>query len=341
MPDPMNDMAFAETLKLMFNINHFYPDICESFLKSITPLLKILHRTRIPTPALQPPINYIINALTNLDLENKKCLQFGGSHPFFPSFDKKCNAEHLINILERTIQDYKEPELDNTAAPIISLIRKVYEVAPESVKKFMECLLLPSNDERSQPLGKSDTLASKLLQLSTSSSLPTVRTSISAMMFELSGKDAQKFVKNVGYGFAAGFLMNNGMKTMEIPTNASEAFSNGGAGERASTSSEGSSVPVNPITGQRLDAEPKVENGPAMTEEEKEQEAERLFVLFERYVQRLLVMMMLTYSIADSEQTASSAWRIRFELQSSRDASKNCPTRCQDHVSVQLSRFTL
>lgn len=280
----MNDMAFAETLKLMFNVNHFYPDISDSFLKSITPLLKILHRTRIPTPALQPPINYIINALTNLDLESKKCLQFGGGHPLFPSFDKKCNAEHLINILERTIQDYRESELDTTAAPIISLIRKVYEVAPESVKKFMETLLLPSNADRNQPLGKSDTLASKLLQLSTSPSLPNLRTSISAMMFELSGKDAQKFVQNVGYGFAAGFLTNMNMNTLSIPANASEAFSNGGASERASTSSESSSVPVNPITGQRLDAEPKGDDGPPMTEEEKEQEAERLFVLFERYV---------------------------------------------------------
>jgi hypothetical protein len=38
---------------------------------------------------------------------------------------------------------------------------------------------------------------------------------------------------------------------------------------------------VNPITGQRLDREEVVESEP-MTQEEKEREAERLFVLFER-----------------------------------------------------------
>ena len=40
-------------------------------------------------------------------------------------------------------------------------------------------------------------------------------------------------------------------------------------------------IPVNPITGQRLDREEQVEMEP-MTQEEKEREAERLFVLFER-----------------------------------------------------------
>lgn len=40
---------------------------------------------------------------------------------------------------------------------------------------------------------------------------------------------------------------------------------------------------VNPITGQRLDMEPKL-HVPEMTHEEKEREAERLFVLFERSV---------------------------------------------------------
>lgn len=38
---------------------------------------------------------------------------------------------------------------------------------------------------------------------------------------------------------------------------------------------------INPITGQRTDMEP-VDTGPEMTDTEKEREAERLFVLFER-----------------------------------------------------------
>jgi hypothetical protein len=44
-----------------------------------------------------------------------------------------------------------------------------------------------------------------------------------------------------------------------------------------------SGIPVNPITGQRLDMEESGDVEP-MSQEEKEREAERLFVLFERYV---------------------------------------------------------
>lgn len=272
----MNEMALIESLKLMFNIIHFYTYLADQFSKSILPILKMLHRTRIPTPALQPPGNYMINALTNLHLEDKKTHQFGNS-PLFPKFDQNVNVHCFIKILEQSIDDYKEAELDTVAAPILALIRKTYEMAPESVKKSMEGMLLPRQEERNKPLGKSDTLPSRLLRLSTSPNLPNLRVSIQSMMFELSGKDANQFVRNVGYGFAAGFLMSNGMS---IPANATEAYSNGDISARASSES---TIAVNPVTGQRLDAEPDIEE-PQMTDEEKEREAERLFVLFDRYV---------------------------------------------------------
>jgi hypothetical protein len=50
--------------------------------------------------------------------------------------------------------------------------------------------------------------------------------------------------------------------------------------EHAPESGDGG-IPINPITGQRLDKEEQVQMEP-MTQEEKEREAERLFVLFER-----------------------------------------------------------
>ena len=90
------------------------------------------------------------------------------------------------------------------------------------------------------------------------------------MMFEVSDSNAELFVQNVGYGFAAGFLMS---QNMPIPQSASEAF--------AASPSTTEGKPFNPITGQRLDKEEEPE-GPPMTEEEKEREAEKLFVLFER-----------------------------------------------------------
>ncbi|OCK84629.1 hypothetical protein K432DRAFT_378382 [Lepidopterella palustris CBS 459.81] len=267
---PMDTMALSETLKLMFNITHFYPDVAESFSKSIPLIFKILVRSKISKPPLQPPVNYLVNALINLDLENKSHFIM---NPVFPKFDQKCNAEHLINILDNAIIFYPEDELDQVASPVLTLVRRVYEIAPESVKKYMEWLLLPTDDERTRPLGKSDTLSARLLRLSTSAMTPNLRVSISSMFFELSGKDAAKFVHNVGYGFASGFLLSH---NIAVPENAMDAFSTNGT-----EAGENTGILVNPITGQRLDAETPRE-GPEMTQEEKEREAERLFVLFER-----------------------------------------------------------
>ncbi|KAF1984968.1 hypothetical protein K402DRAFT_413641 [Aulographum hederae CBS 113979] len=272
-PMAMEEMAFCETLKLIFNITHYYPDLGTLFSKSIPPLLKILHRTKIPHPPMAPPVNYLINALLNLDINDKSIHQFGTS-PLFPKLNQNCNAEHMINILDRAITEYPESELDHVAAPILNLIRKVHEIAPDGVKKFMHWLLLPTDDERNQPLGKSDTLASRLLRLSSSALCPTLRNSISQLLFELSDKDATSFVRNVGYGFASGFLMS---QNMAIPESAKEAWSE----EQSRNGSGNSNGPINPVTGQRLSSEP-VSNEPPMTDDEKEREAEKLFVLFER-----------------------------------------------------------
>ena len=217
-------------------------------------------------------MNYLINSLINLDLEDKK-VHFG-FNPVFPKFDQKCNAERLIAILDKATQQYSEEDLDQMAAPLVTLLRRIYEFAPENVKKYMQWLIMPSDEERSQPLGTSNTLSSRLLRLSTSPLAPSMRENISSLFFELSDKDATSFVQNVGYGFASGFLMTH---NVPIPENAMEAWSNGDG--------VNGTGPINPITGQRLDAEAP-DNRPAMSAEEKEREAERLFVLFERLVLR-------------------------------------------------------
>lgn len=264
--NPMDDMALNETAKLMFNVTHFYPDLAISFSNSIPGLIQIMAKSKIQTPPLDPPLSAVINALINLDLAEKSGHKFS-KDALFPVIDAKGNSEHLINILDAAITHYTSTDLEQLAAPVVTLIRKIYGIAPENVKKHMEFLLLPTDAERNKPLGKSDTLSSRLLRLSTSASTPALRTSISALMFEVCGENADTFVRNVGYGFAAGFLMS---QNMPIPQSAQEAFA---------ADTEGGAI--NPITGQRLDAEP-VDEGSEMTAEEKEREAERLFVLFER-----------------------------------------------------------
>jgi hypothetical protein len=262
-PTTIETAALSETLKLLFNLSNFYQHRIATFSPSVEGIFRILAHITIPKPPLEAPINYLVNALVNLEL--------AGSEPstliVFPKNDQHCNVHKLINILDEALSSYQPSQLETLAAPIVTVLRKIYDIAPEEARRTMQRQLLPAAKDRDLPVGQSDSLSSRLLRLSTSAVAPSLREGISSLMFELSGKDASQFVRNVGYGFAAGYLMSH-----DIPIPASA---------RETREDEESGIPINPITGQRLDKEPVGEE-PEMTVEEKEREAERLFVLFER-----------------------------------------------------------
>ena len=276
--NPMEDMSLVETLKLMFNITYYYPDMVSKFTPSVETLISLILYHPLPVPPLQAPYTYILNALLNLNLAaaDKKTPMGpqARSNPLFPYSCPEQVADRLTSIFNKAIATMPESELDQAAAPLCTLIRRQYELASPQMKEWMRWIMLPRAKDRDKPLGVGDTMAARLLRLSCSPNLPTLRENISSLLFELSDKDANKFVKNIGYGFAAGFLMNH---NMEIPSSAAEASSVSSDGDASS------GADINPITGQKWSAEDKEEpNQDEMTQEEKEKEAERLFVLFER-----------------------------------------------------------
>lgn len=271
----MDLMALSETLKLLFNITHFHPDLSQHFTTSIPNIFKILTRRDSPTKPLDAPVSFLINALLNLVREEGTGTAQQPHDPelhaaVFPFTNPAGNVTHLITILDDAIRTYPTIELDTTISPLLTLLRRIYELAPEDVQTVMQSKLLPSDSDRAQPLGKTSSLPSRLLNLSTSAQTPALRDSLAAFMYELSSKDPATYVSNVGYGYASGFLLS---KNIPMPESALKD-----AGEGSSSTG---GVPVNPITGQRLDREEPVEM-PEMTQEEKEREAERLFVLFDR-----------------------------------------------------------
>lgn len=117
-------------------------------------------------------------------------------------------------------------------------------------------LLVPAH-ERDVPLGQSKSLGAKLLRLMNTSTI-AVRECISTLLYTISGTP-EKFVENVGYGHAIGFLTAHGL-TPKL------ANTHGG-------------VEINPVTGQNRANEPSFDE---MSDDEKEREAEKLFVLFQR-----------------------------------------------------------
>ncbi|KAL8695436.1 MAG: hypothetical protein Q9218_000014 [Villophora microphyllina] len=280
-PQPAIDIqALSETLKLLFNLSQYYPQHLSHLAKSAPNILKILCRINLATPVLQPPVTYLVNALLNLSVDrDDKPHKDSESNPWFPKPDQYCNIDRFISILDNAVRTYTEEQLETLATPLVTLLRKVFEFAPSHVRPHMQAALLPSSSDRSQPLGQSNTLASRLLRLSASAVAPSLRESVSSLLFELSDKDATSFVRNVGYGFASGFLMTH---DLPVPASATEGWSTGeSAGDVGEKLTNVDGKEINPVTGQMREMEPGAPDV-EMTEEEKEREAERLFVLFER-----------------------------------------------------------
>lgn len=253
----------------------------------------MLNNVPIPTPPLQPLVSSLINSLTRLDLE---CKNSGSitQNPLFPEFDNNINVNRLAHILDLASQAYNDEEMDKYGSPLVQVLLRIAEFAPSGPKAHLRSILLPSDRDRKGVLGRDNSLPARLLRLSTSLMAPHLRELIPALFFELSDKKVERFVHNVGYGFAAGFLLSKGL---QLPPSALESWSTRtpeGAnmevdmGDEAEAKNGGNSTKegiesfdVNPVTGQRRDMEPKL-HVPDMTDEEKEREAERLFVLFER-----------------------------------------------------------
>ena len=249
-------MALSENLKLIYNVTSHHPELVTPFSSCVEPLLDIIGIIEIPQPPLQPPVNLLINALSQLDLQTLGSL----------AADIDVKITKMTSILDKATLGQAPADLEILVVPLIHLLMRIYEVVPDASKQHMQSLLLPSTTDRELPIGQSDSLSSRLLRLTTDPLTLRLREVISSLYFELSSRDPTTFVHNVGYGYASGFLVYH---NIAVPSESSRTEGSG-------------NTPVNPITGQRLDKEPSVDTGPEMTQEEKEREAERLFVLFQR-----------------------------------------------------------
>ncbi|KAF2834996.1 hypothetical protein M501DRAFT_989194 [Patellaria atrata CBS 101060] len=271
--------ACDEVLKLLYTLIAKHPSSEPLFSSSVTPVLKLFTSFSLASPPLQPPISSLINALSILPLP-KQSDNASGFTDLFPESDSHIIVDRLDNILLSTIESSTPSDLDAQISPLIQSLLRIAEVAPANLKTHLQSQLLPSSEDREKVLGTGDSLPMRLLRLTNVPSAPHLMELIPALLFELSDKDPRKLVQNIGYGYAAGYLASQSIKLPE------DALSSASDRSRITELPEGEDelegdIPVNPITGQRLDREAKVEI-PEMTDEEKEREAERLFVLFER-----------------------------------------------------------
>ncbi|KAL9942649.1 hypothetical protein ACHAQF_001243 [Verticillium nonalfalfae] len=266
---PMEDMAVNETLRLLFNVTHFAPLRKPLFTPAIPLIVALLWKQDInPSRPLDPPFSSLINALLNLDFEDPEVQSSLCPQSPEASDQPSRVAARLVTLLDLSLKPgiYAEGELDQLLSPLVGVLAYVEAAATEEVKQYLRATLLPTEKDREEVLGKGTSLGSRVLKLSNNPMTPKLGDVASHLLYSLSDKDASKFVANVGFGYASGFLAKN-----NIPT----------PGNMAETSDELAARPFNPVTGQFLDSERVVEL-PEMTEDEKLREAERLYDLFER-----------------------------------------------------------
>ncbi|RDX44696.1 hypothetical protein OH76DRAFT_1042641 [Lentinus brumalis] len=162
-----------------------------------------------------------------------------------------------------------DQSLDDTLTPLVVLITKLC-LADEGSRRRMREWILPDDLDRTSPLeGRADLLG-RLLRLLSSVHHAKLKNAVGEMLYAVCDSDASTLASYVGYGNVAGFLFNKGIMSAPPPPA-------GSSGASAPTTTA-SGAPINPITGVVEKPSEPIE----MTEEEKEREAEKLFVLFDR-----------------------------------------------------------
>ncbi|CCG82402.1 Predicted protein [Taphrina deformans PYCC 5710] len=262
--------ALMETLKLCFNISLFHPQVLKSafpiegYEDSESLLLAVItHLRKCPAHGAWAAIPHSVNLLTtvgNTQNNTKKASTYTAVFQLL--------YEYVDAMLEKT-QWHTIQIADDHIIPLLTVISNIYlsYEADQEAQDYIKALFLIPSAERAVPLGRSNSSQAKILQLMNSSG-PQTRDSISTFLYQVSDSDPKQFVENVGYGYAIGFLTSKGIALApdDLP-----AECDGRA--------------INPVTGQDIEAEEyeQAQRGLSeMTEEEKEIEAERLFVLFER-----------------------------------------------------------
>lgn len=271
----------SEVLKIVFSLQHHYQPTAdedraklESFLPSA---IRILKEYPLPRPLpLCPPISHAVHSLLNYPIQPLRDI-------WFPNGDcelairlvtiLKQSLEYLIPVTGKTdgsVTDPDEigkPDTDDVLPPLVIVMSNIANDSEEACDVLKKACL-PGASERALPVDKGIALSAQLIRLLTAVRFSKLKDTVGSLLYSVCDKDASKFVEAVGYGNAAGFLVMNNIPLPNPQSNGTEGSS---------------SRPFDAITGQYLDSAARANAElAAMTDEEKEREAERLFVLFER-----------------------------------------------------------
>ncbi|KFH66935.1 hypothetical protein MVEG_07460 [Podila verticillata NRRL 6337] len=318
-------MVLSEALKYLFNLMIVDPKCArssdaglteaekaeatgkrfQSLLPTIVSILTTIPPS-IPNP-LEPPHSHAIHVLLNFPISTSALLV------------TRSQQASLLTVLMQILDDTLRyslstdeeastdgmsngTELDEIVPPLVIVLTNIASAGGEA-KAALKARLLPDDVDRSQPLEKGNTFSARLIRRMTSIRFPQIRETVSQLLYIVCDEDAALLTRHVGYGNAAGFLMNRNLgmpasmqggggreeeeeeneneneeEVEELPSPTSGPSSSARQARRFSSASA-----VNPITGAYYPDPSAIRTAMAdMTEEEKEEEAGKLLDMFDK-----------------------------------------------------------
>ncbi|KAJ7581180.1 guanine nucleotide exchange factor [Mycena floridula] len=228
-------------------------------IKGLDRALSVISRSISRSPSPNPPASRIDTFLHVHDLLE---VAFGHYFPDAIEPDDVSIRENLKKELALT-SGITDTTLDDVLTPLVVLMTR-FCVADETCRSRARQWLVPPDLDRSTPLEGRPDMLGRCLRLLSSVYHARLKDATGELLFAISDSDPTMLSALFGYGNVAGFLFNKGIMSAPGP------------------SSEAGIIPegVNPITGTTV--QEKKSSEPELTQEEKEQEMEKLFVLFDR-----------------------------------------------------------
>jgi len=168
-------------------------------------------------------------------------------------------------VRDRCKQEFPDNTLDDVLSPLVVLVSR-FCIADEGSRVRVRQWIVPDDLDRSSPLEARADILGRCLRLLGSVYHTRLKDGVGELLYAMCDSDASNLSALVGYGNVAGFLFHKGILNAP-PATVNSTFN-------PSTPN----APINPITGTTVEPVASLD----MSDEEKEREMEKLFVLFDR-----------------------------------------------------------
>ncbi|KAH9251194.1 hypothetical protein BASA81_010973 [Batrachochytrium salamandrivorans] len=263
-------------------------ELGQSFKALLRASIDVFIHTPATSASISPPHSHAINMMMNMPVTSL-------AETWFPCRDytvvrtsvamlsstlmdvfprKDVAVDEKDNVPDDHLAMIDGTDVDQALPPILILMRS-WARGDEGARAVLKELLMPDDIDRSKPLGQGTTVTNYMIWLMTSVTMLQIRDCVSELLYAICKENVSDLVAYVGYGHAAGFLMNSGMLGSVPPSQPV-------ASEHSKDTSQ-LNEEINPITGEyRRENDGRSKELDNMSEEEREREAEKLMVLINR-----------------------------------------------------------